>query len=316
MIFIAPGCLYWFIDLYFAAKTSLIRKHRPCNHPYMNFWSKPIRSFQSLLRGKAPHIRQIRHWYSPILDRTVDLDVYLPPDYNKGPKRSYPLVLFNDGQDLPVMDFAGILENLYREAAIPNLIAVGIYANFERIREYGTARQADYKGRGDKAGLYRDFVMQELLPLLNRRFRLSGEPKETIYAGFSLGALSAMDIAWEYPQIFGGVGIFSGALWWRCSDVDPADPDADRIVLDIVQKTVEVDTNQRFWFECGTLDELDDRNNNGRIDAIDDTLDLMQALQEKGIPEESMYYLEIEGGRHDQRTWGEAMPAFLTWMLR
>lgn len=281
----------------------------------MNFWQKPVETFYELLRRKAPHLRQIRHFQSRILDREVDFDVYLPPDYHLSARKHYPLVLFNDGQDLPRMDFSSILERLFFNKQIPNIISVGVYASGERMREYGSTRQADYKGRGDKAGQYRDFILEELLPYLHGHFRLSGLREDTAFAGFSLGGLSALDIAWAHPQIFGTVGVFSGSLWWRWSPVHPADPDADRIMHDIVRKTAQFDENQRFWFQCGTLDEEDDRNGNGVIDSIDDTLDLIRELKKTGIHEENIRYLEIEGGRHEPSTWGEAMPDFLRWTL-
>lgn len=281
----------------------------------MNFWQKPVETFQELLRRKAPHVRQIRHFQSAILEREVDFDIYLPPDYHLSPGRHYPLVLFNDGQDLPRMDFSHILEKLFFKKEIPHFIVVGVYASGERMREYGTARQPDYKGRGDKALMYREFILQELLPYLLRRTRLSGLREEMAFAGFSLGGLSALDIAWSHPQIFGAVGVFSGSLWWRWSPVDPRDPDADRIMHDIVQQTAQAGEEQRFWFQCGTLDEEDDRNGNGVIDSIDDTLALMQELKKKGIPDANIRYLEMEGGRHEPSTWGEAMPDFLRWVL-
>ncbi len=281
----------------------------------MNFWQKPVETFQELLRRKTPHVRQIRHFQSAILEREVDFDIYLPPDYHLSPGRHYPLVLFNDGQDLPRMDFSHILEKLFFKKEVPHFIAVGVYASGERMREYGTARQPDYKGRGDKALMYREFILQELLPYLLRRTRLSGLREETAFAGFSLGGLSALDIAWSHPQIFGAVGVFSGSLWWRWSPVDPRDPDADRIMHDIVQQTAQAGEEQRFWFQCGTLDEEDDRNGNGVIDSIDDTLALMQELKKKGIPDANIRYLEMEGGRHEPSTWGEAMPDFLRWVL-
>lgn len=283
----------------------------------MNFWTQPIRTLQSLLAGKAPHVRQIRHWYSSALNREVDVDVYLPPDYSLNPGRRYPLTIFNDGQDLHVMGLADILEQLYRRDAAPYMIVVGIYAGHERIREYGTVRQADYKGRGDMAPAYRDFIMQELWPLITRRFRTSGLTEETAFAGFSLGALSALDIAWAYPRVFGRVGVFSGALWWRWSEVDPRDPDADRIMHDIMAKSdPALNREQRFWFQCGTRDETDDRNNNGVIDAIDDTLDLIKVLKSKGFDDSQIRYHEMEDGEHNPRTWGEAMPDFMAWLRR
>lgn len=281
----------------------------------MNFWQKPVETFQELLRRKAPHLRQIRHFQSFALGREVEFDVYLPPDYHLSTGRHYPLVLFNDGQDLPRMGFSKILERLFFKKQIPTLVAVGVYASGERMREYGTARQPDYKGRGDKAAQYRNFILEELLPYLHGRFRLSGLREETVFAGFSLGGLSAFDVAWAYPQIFGVVGVFSGSLWWRWSAVHLPDPDADRIMHDIVRKSAQVDETQRFWFQCGTLDEEEDRNGNGVIDSIDDTLDLIRELKKKRIRDENIRYLEIEGGRHEPATWGEAMPDFLRWAL-
>jgi hypothetical protein len=121
------------------------------------------------------------------------------------------------------------------------------------------------------------------------------------------GGGDAFDIAWAHPDLFGHVGVFSGALWWRWSDVDPADPDADRIIHDSVCKSHAWPAGQRFWFQCGTLDETDDRNNNGVIDSIDDTLDLIRDLRHKGCPDVDIRYLELEGGEHNVPTWSKAM---------
>ena len=61
------------------------------------------------------------------------------------------------------------------------------------------------------------------------------------------------------------------------------------------------------------MDEKADRNNNGVIDAIDDTLDLIKELKKKGYPESSIRYLELKDGRHDVPTWARAFPDFLQW---
>lgn len=271
-----------------------------------------LRSLQSLLRGHAPQIRQIPHFQSVALGREVKIDVYLPPSYRDRRDRKFPLLIFNDGQDLPRADYARTLERLWRRGDVPYFISVGLHANAERAREYGTARQPDYKGRGDKAGRHRDFVVGELLPMLRERFRITRKPHKTAFAGFSLGGLSALDVAWSLPENFGTAGVFSGALWWRWAPVDPRDPDGQRIMHDIVASWPgPADNGQRFWFQTGTLDEEEDRNNNGVIDAIDDTLDLIRLLRKKGYPESDIRYFEMEGGTHDPQTWGEAMPDFL-----
>ena len=97
--------------------------------------------------------------------------------------------------------------------------------------------------------------------------------------------------------------------------MDKKNPDADRIIHDIVHQSSKND-GQRFWFEAGTDDEEDDRNNNGVIDAIDDTLALIEVLREKGYPARDIRYVEIPGGTHDPMTWGVAMPDFLAWAFR
>jgi iron(III)-enterobactin esterase len=130
-----------------------------------------------------------------------------------------------------------------------------------------------------------------------------------------LGALSAMDIGWANPSVFGNVGVFSGALWWRSQEWTPKDPDGGRIIHDIIKKS-HYQNGMQFWFEVGTKDEDSDRNNNGRIDAIDDTLDLIDELVALGYrPHEHIRYLEIEGGEHNQATWGMVMSDFLIWAL-
>jgi hypothetical protein len=82
-------------------------------------------------------------------------------------------------------------------------------------------------------------------------------------------------------------------------------------------KNTEFTPDLKFFFECGTEDETEDRNGNGVIDSIDDTKDLISALTEKGYnPDSDIYYHEIEGGRHDVATWGLAFPVFLQWAFQ
>ncbi len=70
----------------------------------------------------------------------------------------------------------------------------------------------------------------------------------------------------------------------------------------------------KFFFETGSLDETADRNNNGIIDSIDDTMALIDELVKKGYDrEKDIYYLELKDGKHDIATWRRAFPEFLKW---
>ncbi len=205
----------------------------------MNFFQKAVAKILGLpVSETSPSIHYILV-HSAALGRDLVLDVYLPPRYRPDAATPYPLVLFNDGQDLPRMNFAGIIQNLSASKTIPAFVAIGIHTSERRIREYGTAQQADYKGRGDLASKYTRFILEELMPRVREQFNVSQRAKDTAIAGFSLGGLSALDIAWAHPEVFGVVGVFSGSLWWRSHPVRPEDPDADRIMIDIVQKTLQ-----------------------------------------------------------------------------
>jgi hypothetical protein len=62
------------------------------------------------------------------------------------------------------------------------------------------------------------------------------------------------------------------------------------------------------------MDEQMDRNRNGIIDSIDDTLDLIEELVRKGVSRSTqIYYLELADGKHDISSWARAFPFFLRW---
>jgi len=251
--------------------------------------------------------------YSPQLGRNILVEVYLPSDYYRRPYAKYDVLYINDGQDMKAVQLKATVEHLWRTRRIGRLIVVACYANERRLREYGTANHLDYKGRGDLADDYTRFVTQELIYFMRDHYKLGHRIKQRVFAGFSLGGLSAFDIVWHNTHLFQKVGVFSGSFWWRSQAIEAnPDPDANRIMHDIVSNS-EKREGLKFWFQTGTEDEQEDRNNNGIIDAIDDTVDLMNTLKELGYKDQDMEYVEVEGGQHNTYTWGQVLPSFLTW---
>jgi len=248
---------------------------------------------------------------SAALGRDVLVDLYWPIGVFRPEELS--LLLINDGQDLERLGMQDILDGLLGQDRLSPLVCAGIHAGPERKMEYGTASTADYLGRGVRAGAYTDFIFKELLPHLYQQYGSTGF-KEKAFAGFSLGALSAMDIVWHHPQEFSKAGLLSGSFWWRTRDKnDPAYTNADRIIHREVREGKYAE-GLKFFFECGTEDEKEDRNGNGIIDSIDDTRDLINELVAKGYdPQRDIHYLEITGGRHEIATWAQVMPLFLEW---
>lgn len=247
---------------------------------------------------------------SELLKRDVDVTLLMPE--NDALTEPLSLLLLNDGQEIESLALKETLEELTGTNRIKPLIVVAIHAGEERTQEYGTASKPDFKKRGAKAALYTAFIKTELLPEVTKL--LGAEHfASTAYAGFSLGGLSAFDISWNNPGLFDKVGVFSGSFWWRSKDLAKGYVDADRIMHNIITNTV-VKPDLKIWLQTGTKDETTDRNKNGIIDSIDDTVDLIKELELKGFNRPAdMQYLEVVGGSHNTETWAKAMPKFLVW---
>lgn len=247
---------------------------------------------------------------SRFLMRSVTVDFYLPIDIAE--PASLPLLLINDGQDLPKMNFSAMLDQLIDAGNMQPVFCVGIHAGSERKMEYGTAKYLDYEGRGAKAKSYQQFILKELLPYIHTTYVIPSF-QQTVFAGFSLGGLSALDAVWNYPALFSIAAVFSGSLWWRSKGLSNGYNEAtDRIMHKQIREGRH-QPGQKFYFMTGSLDETSDRNNNGIIDSIDDTLALIEELKKLGYSDHDICYVNFEDGKHDVPTWGRAMPHFLTW---
>jgi enterochelin esterase-like enzyme len=249
---------------------------------------------------------------SHFLKRYVIVDVYLPK--NSATPSSLSLLVLNDGQNLNEMPFAPMLNGLLESNQIAPLLCVGVHCSKDRIDEYGTAETLDFAGRGKKAKAYQQFIVEELIPFIHTEYAIEIFQQKSI-AGFSMGGLSAIDTLWRNSNIFSTAGVFSGSLWWRSRDLhDGYDDDKHRIMHQLIRKG-EYFPGKRFYFMTGSLDETADRNNNGIIDSIDDTIDLIKELEVLGYTKEhDIFYYNDEQGRHDVVTWGKALPQFLLWL--
>ena len=249
---------------------------------------------------------------SEFLYREIPVDFYLPK--NVADPSAINLLLINDGQNMKELGLEKMLSDFYEEKLIQPLLCVGIHAGPDRKNEYGIASQKDYLGRGSKAGAYTSFIREELVPYIQKTYALDWF-REKAFAGFSLGALSALDITLNYPFEFTKAGLFSGSFWWRSIDQteEEYDDDKHRIIHQLVRNGL-YHPGLKFFFQCGNMDESMDRNNNGIIDSIDDTLDLINELVNKGYDrEKDIHYMQLLDGRHDIATWARAMPVFLKW---
>ncbi len=260
---------------------------------------------QALNLESPPEIRTL---YSAFLKRPVKLEVIDFKINSISGKQG--LLLLNDGQDLEKMRISKSVEHLTLTGAIIPTTIVSITAG-ERKSEYGVADEPDYLGRGAKAGLYNNFIINELMPYINSLTGKYFSPDSTAFAGCSLGGLSALDIVVSNPNHFGMAGVFSGSLWWRRKSYLEGYTDIDRIIHHKVNLTTLKD-HFRCWLMAGTYDENNDRNRSGVADAVEDTLDMYELLAEKmKDPSKNLHLRIIEEGSHDTETWANHFPDFL-----
>ncbi len=245
------------------------------------------------------------------LNREVKFDCYLP--VNIVDPADMTLLLINDGQNMEELGLAPMLDNMMVKQEIQPLLCVAIYAGTDRINEYGTALQPDYMGRGAKAPEYTAFIFEELIPYIHKTYLIPSF-KEKAFAGFSMGGLSALDIVWNHRDEFAIAGVFSGSLWWRTKSLTHGyNEDTDRIMHAQIRNG-EYIPGTKFYFETGTQDETMDRNKNGIIDSIDDTMAVVDELVKKGYDRDrDIVYVELTDGQHNIPTWARAMPGFLQW---
>src|SRR5438067_3163560 len=139
-----------------------------------------------------------RQFPSRTLGNRRDILVYLPPGYRRFLRRHYPVLYLHDGQNLfdSATAFGGVewgvdetAQRLILGGKIEPLIIIGIYNTGEqRIDEY-TPTIDPRQQRGGKADLYGRFIVEELKPFIDHRYRTMAGPEFTGLGGSSLGGL-------------------------------------------------------------------------------------------------------------------------------
>ncbi len=222
-----------------------------------------------------------------------------------------PVVILNDGQDLEALGFLTSIDDGTEKSRLIPFVTFAIHAA-DRLHEYGVSGIPDYSDRGSRAHLYHLFLRDELIGKILPACGIKHEASQTIMAGCSLGGLSALDFTWQHPDLVSIVAAFSGSFWWRSKALDAGYTQADRIMHRRINETPSCPAIA-VWLQAGTDDEKTDRTGSGVIDTIADIHDLMIELTDKGFSAENLVYHEIEKGRHNQETWGKALPIFLAW---
>ena len=256
---------------------------------------------------------QVDELYSRHLQTKIKIQILATPDVSTA--KEVQLIIMNDGQEAEKWRIKPITDSLFKLKQIQPVIIVAVQAH-HRMNEYGIAGKPDFMRRGDKADHYANFVINELLPFIKKQSGIRSFKKTTIM-GSSLGGLSAFDIAWNNGEKIDQVGIFSGSFWWRDKDTKDSTyrDDKNRIAHNMI-KSSRKRPNLKYWFYAGEKEETGDRDQDGLIDVIDDTKDLIAVLQtKKFITASDIQYFQSTTGTHDEVSWAAQLPAFLLWAI-
>ena len=235
--------------------------------------------------------------------------VWLPPGYEEDDGRRYPVVYFHDGQNVfdAATSFIGVewgadetATRLIAEGRMRPAILVGVANTAARMDEYTHA--ADARHGGGRSADYQRFLVEELKPFVDQRYRTKPGPDDTAVIGSSLGGLAALDLGLDHPEVFRRIGSVSTSVWW-----------ADREVLRRV--AAGRGAGLRIWLDIGTA-EGPPPSPGARDTRLDDQRALRDALVARGYREGvDLHYEEIEGAPHNERAWAARLDRILAWLM-
>jgi enterochelin esterase family protein len=217
---------------------------------------------------------------------TRELTVYLPPGYDETRGRRYPVLYLlhgfaNDHHSWHRYGRANdILDNLLAERSIdPFLVVMPLGYGGARVNGDGTGIAPASGDRGDVA-LYERDLLEDVIPMIDKKYRTIADRKSRAIVGFSMGGGQAGRFGLRHLTTFSRVGIMSAGMA-PGADGEPivslaATRDKTNALIDLL------------WIACGKDDA-----------ALKGARTLHQSLEQAGIEHT---YLETEGAHH-WRVW-------------
>jgi enterochelin esterase-like enzyme len=208
----------------------------------------------------VPHGVIHHHFYkSQIVGDQRDFYVYTPPGYDPESKIAYPVLYLLHGysDDASAWTVVGranvIMDNLIAEGMAKPMIIVmplgyGAPEIVQRTPQFGAAfRDAALRQRNYDR--FRDALLQEVMPAVERMYHVESDRESRAIAGLSMGGAETLLVGLNNLDRFAWVGSFSaGGLG---EDLDRQFPSLDS----------KANSQLRlFWISCGTEDFLSQAN--------------------------------------------------------
>ena len=231
---------------------------------------------------------------SKFLTAARNVEIWLPPGYDEEPARRYDVLYMQDGQNLfdPRLASTGVdwgVDKAVRRCVgagkIPPLMVVGVWNTDQRLREYSP---------WDEGTNYAKFLIEELMPQVNRAFRTRTGPEHTSVMGSSMGGLISFWLCWKHPDVFGRAGCLSTTFPW--TGKIPMEGSGPPLIEREIAAGAGVPRGIRLYFDYGT----------GTLDAtIEPEQDKVNAwLLSQGLKEgEDFMVRKFPGAEHNEAAW-------------
>ncbi len=137
-----------------------------------------------------------------------DYWVYVPKQYD--PAKPAALMVFQDGGGYQSTNGSFhatlVLDNLIAKKEVP--VTIGVFINPGNVpaaepgQKGRSNRSYEYDSMGDA---YARFLLEELLPEVDKKWKITKDPAGRCTVGISSGGIAAFTVAWERPDSFGKV---------------------------------------------------------------------------------------------------------------
>ncbi|MFK7928982.1 MAG: alpha/beta hydrolase [Myxococcota bacterium] len=232
--------------------------------------------------GRLTHF----HLESKVWGGSRKVQVYLPYEYRS--HREYPLIIAHDGSDyLRFSGFGQILDNLMtRHELLPAIV----------VLIDGGNRNVEFGAHPD----HPRYIVEELLPAIEERFRILPGAHNRGLMGASFGAVASLWTAWNYPGVFGKLLLQSGSFVFTDVGHHGRSELWDPVVAFI--NTLRADParlDAQVFMSCGTFESLIAYNRA-----------LAPLLRQAGI---RLRFREASDG-HNWIAWRDQLREGLTWL--
>jgi len=251
---------------------------------------------------------------SQVYQNIRNLRVWLPANYFAPVNRTkrYPVLYMQDGQNLFDAATAELVEWKFDETVqfltgsmrIHPLIVVGIDSTPRRANEYlpypdpnnqvlGKTKTQDVQGKR-----YGDFVINEVMPLIQKKYRVLTGAHSTGIGGAMYGADAALYAALSHPGVFGKLLLESPVLLIG----------NERLLKDAVKATR---FPERIYIGVGTAEEDDEK---ASANDVEEVTDLENTLRAKGLGPNQLKVVIDAGAKHNEVAWSKRLQGALLFL--